>query len=78
MTREEHERLLELFTNPPPRSKIAAAKKAGVDLMLMLRLLGLTPQERLEEAMRFLEFQDQMEKALRKTQRGVIPDYEFC
>jgi hypothetical protein len=77
MTPEERQRLLDLVTQPPPRSKIEAAKKAGVDLILMVRLLGLTPEQRLEEAERFLRFQEQMEEAVRRTQRGVIPDYEF-
>ena len=44
----------------------------------MVRLLGMTPQERIEEAERFLCFQEQMEEALRRTHCGVIPDYEFC
>ena len=64
MTRKEHQRLFELINDPPPGSKIAAAKKAGVDLFLMVRLLGLTPQQRLDEALRHLEFQEQMEQAL--------------
>jgi hypothetical protein len=77
MTPEQRRRLLDLVANPPPGSKIEAAKNAGVDLVLMVRLLGMTPQERLEEALRFLEFQEKMEEALRKTQPGVVPDYEF-
>jgi hypothetical protein len=77
MTAERRQRLLELVANPPPGSEIEAAKKAGVDLILTVHLLGLTPQERWEEAMRFLDIQERMEEALRKTRRGVIPDYEF-
>jgi hypothetical protein len=64
MTREERERLLQLISNPPPGSKIESAKKAGVDLSLMVRLLSLTPQQRLEEALMHLEFQEQIEHAL--------------
>ena len=77
MTDEERQWLLDLAANPPPGSKIEAAKRAGVDLVLMVRLLSLTPEQRLEEAVRFQRFQDQLDQALRKTQRGVIPDYEF-
>ena len=78
LTLEEQRKLLKLVAHPVPGSKLEAAKKAGVDLVLMVRLLGMTPQERIEEAERFLSFQDRMEEALRKTRRGVIPDYEFC
>lgn len=39
MTREEHERLYALVQNPPPGSKIEAAKAHGVDLTLNLRSL---------------------------------------
>lgn len=76
LTPQEQRRLLDLVANPPADSKIAAAKKAGVDLILMVRLLGLTPQQRVEEMERYLQFQDQMEQALRKTQPGLIPEYE--
>lgn len=64
MMPEEQQRLYDLVANPPPGSKIEAAKKAGVDLVLMVRLLGLTPEKRLEEAERHLRFQEQMEQAL--------------
>jgi hypothetical protein len=43
----------------------------------MVRLLGLTPEQRIDEAERFARFQEQMEEALRRTKRGVIADYEF-
>jgi hypothetical protein len=76
MTPDQRQHLLDLVSDPPPGSKIEAAKRAGVDLVLMVRLLGLTPQERLEEAMLFLKLQEQMEEALRKTQRGIVRDYE--
>jgi hypothetical protein len=49
MTREEHERLYALVQNPPPGSKIEAAKEYGVDLTLNLRRLLLTPTERARE-----------------------------
>lgn len=58
MTREEHEQLLELISNPPPGSKIAAAKEFGIDLTLTLRSLTLSPEQRvreMEDALRFAE-----------------------
>jgi hypothetical protein len=58
MTSEEHKRLYELIQDPPPGSKMEAAKKFGVDLTLNLRRLLLTPTERareMEGALRFLE-----------------------
>lgn len=44
------EKIRELFQNPPPDSKTAAAKEFGVDLSLLFRWLTLSPQERIEEA----------------------------
>ena len=58
MTPEEHKRLYELIQNPPPGSKLDAAKQYGVDLTLALRSLALTPAERvleMEGALRFVE-----------------------
>jgi len=47
MTREERDKLIRLISSPPPGSKIAAAKDFGVDLTLLVRMLELTPTERL-------------------------------
>ena len=49
MTQEEQQRLFDLVINPPPGSKIEAAKEYGIDLTLNLRRLGLTPTERIRE-----------------------------
>jgi hypothetical protein len=49
MTREEHQRLYELIQNPPPGSKMEAAKNYGIDLTLLLHSLTLTPEERAQE-----------------------------
>jgi hypothetical protein len=48
MTSEERERLYNLVDNPPPGSKIEAAKRAGVNLHLNVYLLSLTPTQRVE------------------------------
>ena len=49
MTREEHERLYALVQNPPPGSKMEAAKMYGADLTLNLHSLTRTPTERVRE-----------------------------
>jgi len=58
LTSEQRDRLTRLINDPPPGSKLAAAKEYGVDLTLFLSTLELTPTERLErlqEAQSFLE-----------------------
>jgi predicted nucleotidyltransferase len=62
MTLEEHERLFELITNPPPGSEIEAAKRFGVDLTLLLRNLTLTPDERVKEMENALSFAENLRK----------------
>ena len=49
MNATERKRLIALIDNPPPGSKIAAAKEYGVELTLLVRKLELSPTERLEE-----------------------------
>ena len=59
MTAEEKARLNALIDNPPPGSKIEAAKKSGVDLYANLYMLSLTYTERVrvhDEALKYLEF----------------------
>jgi len=63
MTREEHERLYALVQNPPPGSKMEAAKVYGVDLTLNLRRLLLTPTERAREMEGALRFVEQLREA---------------
>lgn len=65
MTREEYERLFELIQNPPPGSKIEAAKRYGVDLTLTLRNLSLSPHERVKEMEQGLRFADDLQHAVR-------------
>jgi len=47
MDARQRQRGIELITNPPPGSKLAAAKEYGIDLSLLLENLALTPTERL-------------------------------
>jgi hypothetical protein len=46
MTSEQSKLAYELITNPPPGSKLAAAKEWGVDLSLLYANLHRTPTER--------------------------------
>jgi hypothetical protein len=66
MTSEEQQRLWDLIQNPPPGSKIEAARNYGVDLTLNLRSLQLTPTERAEAMNSALEFALEMRKAGQK------------
>jgi hypothetical protein len=45
-TAERLARAEDLLRNPPPRSRIEAAKKFGIDLTLISEQLRLTPAER--------------------------------
>jgi hypothetical protein len=49
MTAEERDRFIQLINDPPPGSKVAAAKEFGIDLTLLVRQFELTPTERLRE-----------------------------
>ena len=54
----QRDRLLELVANPPPGSKIEAAKQYGVDVSLNVGSLLLSPTERvrdMEGALRLVE-----------------------
>jgi hypothetical protein len=46
MTPDQEKLAYELITNPPPGSKLAAAKEWGVDLTLLLANLKQTPTQR--------------------------------
>jgi len=63
MTREEQEYLYNLVQNPPPGSKIEAAKKYGVDLTLNLRRLAMTPTERVQEMESASELVQELQRA---------------
>jgi hypothetical protein len=66
MTSEEQQRLWDLIQNPPPGSKIEAARAYGIDLTLNLRSLQLTPTERAEAMNSALEFAQEMRNAGQK------------
>src|SRR5262249_23042859 len=57
---DEQQRLCALVADPPPGSKIEAAKKHGVDLTLTLRSLTLTPEERVKEMENALQFAENL------------------
>jgi hypothetical protein len=63
MTREEHERLYAMVLNPPPGSKMEAARDYGVDLTLNLSSLTRTPTERVREMEAALEFAEELRRA---------------
>ena len=63
MTNEEQKRLWELIQNPPPGSKLEAAKEYGFDLTLNLRALQQTPTERADAMKEALEFALEMRRA---------------
>jgi hypothetical protein len=55
--------LYRLINNPPPGSKIAAAKEFGIDLTLNLRSLASTPEERVASMERALDFMLELRRA---------------
>jgi hypothetical protein len=56
----------EWLRNPPPGSKAAAARDFGIDLMLTLDNLRLTPQQRLERLEAKLAFARQIRAGMRQ------------
>lgn len=69
MTVEEQQRLWDLVQNPPPGSKIEAAKEYGVDLTLNLRSLTLSPTERVREMEAALRFAEDLRRAARQSKQ---------
>lgn len=67
MTAEQRDRLIRLINDPPPGSKLAAAKEYGIDLTLLLTTLELTPTERLEKLQEAQEFFEALRRAMRKS-----------
>lgn len=68
-----NEKAIEKLLNPRPGSKIAAAKKFGIDLTLLARNLRLTPEQRIDEMLQAVAdvnfFSREMKKSLRKDHR---------
>lgn len=65
MNTSERDRLIRTLLNPPPGSKVAAAREFGIDLTLTLRKLQLTPDERLRELAAAQLFIAQLRRAKR-------------
>jgi len=49
LSEERLKKIGELFANPRPGSKVAAAKEFGIDLTLTFEQLKKTPQQRVED-----------------------------
>jgi hypothetical protein len=69
MTLRTQYRLFNMVNNPPPGSKIEAAKQYGVDLTLNLRSLRLTPTERVREMESALRFVEHLQQAVKQINR---------
>jgi len=65
MTEEERDWLVRLINNPPPGSKLAAAKEYGIDLTLLLSTLQMTPTERLTQLQVAQSFCEELRRATR-------------
>ena len=63
MTAEEKNRLIELITDPPPGSKLAAAKEYGIDLTLLVENLCMTPTGRLRNLQGAARFMEELRRA---------------
>jgi len=66
MTNEQREFIL----NPPPGSALARARDYGIDLTMLARNLELTPDERLESAMRAIELSKELDHLRATGRRG--------
>lgn len=74
MTGEEKERLLALIKDPPRKSKIAAAKRAGVNLRLNVYLLSLTPTQRVERLEFVLSLEEQLAMACGSLTQSILSE----
>jgi hypothetical protein len=63
MDKAQRDELIRLIASPPAGSKIAAAKDFGIDLTLLVRMLELTPTERLQKLASAQEFFQQLRDA---------------
>jgi hypothetical protein len=69
ITKEERIRLAELIAEPPPESKLSAAKKYGIDLTLLAESLELTPTERLRQLARAQAFMEELQRPRKASRR---------
>jgi hypothetical protein len=69
LTPEEFARAAERLRNPPPGSRIEAAKKYGIDLTLLIGQLRLTPAERARQMQEVSEAAERVRGAARKPKR---------
>jgi hypothetical protein len=63
MNAQERDRLILLINDPPPGSKLAAARDFGIDLTLLVRQLELTPSERFVELAAAQTFLEELRRA---------------
>ena len=68
MSRSREENLL----NPPPGSRIAAAKEFGIDLTLLIENLRLTPAQRVRSNDQAINDLQRFENAMRRTRRKAL------
>jgi hypothetical protein len=70
MTPKQRKLAHELITNPPPGSKLAAAKEWGVDLTLLYANLLRTPTERARSFASMTRSFDNLRSREKKTAQG--------
>lgn len=63
MSPQEYDRLARLIANPPPGSKLAAAKEFGIDLTLLIESLRRSPDERIRVWMSAMGFIEELHRA---------------
>lgn len=66
-------RIEEKLLNPPPGSRIEAARAHGVDLTLLIEQLRKTPEERVLDLQRAAEGLEAMRGKARRSSGGVVP-----
>lgn len=69
MTASEKNRLIELINNPPPGSKLAAAREYGIDLTLLVENLALTPTQRFDNWCAIQAFHAELRRAGKRSRR---------
>jgi hypothetical protein len=67
---QDRKRIRDLIRNPPPGSKLAAARDYGIDLTLFLHSLELSPEERLRELDAAQPFLEELSRAAKSPVHG--------